>query len=527
MNTFPRLLSLILFRPSPPVIIFLIFFLAVILFLHTAIHILWLKPKRTERIFWNQGLRGPPYRFLIGNLGEMASLMLAAAAEPMNPPVSHHILPRVLSFYNHWKKTHGSAFLLWFGTTPRLAVADPELIRNIFVTQAALFERYNAHPLIRQLEGEGLVNLHGSKWALHRKLISPVFHIDNLKLLLPAVGEKMMELTEKVAAAAAAAAGGDMEVEIDVAEWYQRMTEEAVNRTTFGRCCQEGKVVLKLQKELMVLSAEAFNRLYFPGYRFLPTEKNRRRWKLRKEIEDKLLELVTRRREKGAAVAAGEVKDLIGQMSLSTKIAVNDVVEECKTFLFAGKQTTTNLLTWTTVLLAMHPEWQDRARDELLHVCGSRDFPSNEDLPKLKTLGMIVKETLRLYPPAVATIRRSKADIALGCYRVPQGIEILVPIIAVHHDPVIWGSDVERFNPARFAEGVSRAAKHPYAFMPFGHGERTCVGRGLAMLEAKLALAAVLRRFELRVSPNYIHAPTVLMMLYPQYGAPVIFRLIS
>lgn len=137
---------------------------------------------------------------------------------------------------------------------------------------------------------------------------------------------------------------------------------------------------------------------------------------------------------------------------------------------------------------------------------------------------MIVNETLRLYPPAVATIRRAKADVELGRYAVPRGTEILVPIIAIHHDARLWGPDAARFDPNRFAEGASRAARHPNAFMPFGLGQRVCVGRGLAVLEAKLAIAAVLRRFEIRMSPNYVHAPTVLMMLYPQYGAPVIFR---
>ncbi|GJN19289.1 hypothetical protein PR202_gb06549 [Eleusine coracana subsp. coracana] len=171
-------------------------------------------------------------------------------------------------------------------------------------------------------------------------------------------------------------------------------------------------------------------------------------------------------------------------------IPVAEMLEECKTFFFAGKQTTTNLLTWATVLLAMHPEWQERARREVLDVCGADELPSKDHLPKLKTLGMIINETLRLYPPAVATIRRAKTD----------------------------------FNPGRFANGTAKAAKHPLAFIPFGLGSRMCIGQNLARLEAKLTMAILLQRFEMRTSPNYIHAPTVLMLLYPQYGAPVIFR---
>jgi len=140
---------------------------------------------------------------------------------------------------------------------------------------------------------------------------------------------------------------------------------------------------------------------------------------------------------------------------------------------------------------------------------------------------MIVNESLRLYPPTVATIRRAKADVELGAFKIPCGTELLIPILAVHHDQATWGSDATEFNPGRFSNGVSRAALHPFAFIPFGLGARTCVGRNLALLQTKLTLAIMLRRFTFELAPTYRHAPTVLMLLYPQYGAPIIFRPIA
>lgn len=140
---------------------------------------------------------------------------------------------------------------------------------------------------------------------------------------------------------------------------------------------------------------------------------------------------------------------------------------------------------------------------------------------------MILNETLRLYPPAVATIRRAKRDVTLGGVSVPRDTELLIPIMAMHHDAALWGDDATRFDPARFAGGAAKAAAHPLAFIPFGLGPRMCIGQNLALLEAKLTLAVVLQRFELARSPSYVHAPTVLMLLYPQYGAPVIFRPVS
>lgn len=139
-------------------------------------------------------------------------------------------------------------------------------------------------------------------------------------------------------------------------------------------------------------------------------------------------------------------------------------------------------------------------------------------------LSMILNESLRLYPPTIATIRRAKTDVELGTYKIPRGTELLIPILAVHHDQATWGNDANEFNPARFSEGVARAAKHPVSFIPFGLGVRTCIGQNLAVLQAKLALAIILQRFSFRLAPTYQHAPTVLMLLYPQYGAPIIFQ---
>ncbi|KAG8070351.1 hypothetical protein GUJ93_ZPchr0006g41228 [Zizania palustris] len=493
---------------------------------------LWWRPRRLEAHFAAQGVRGPPYRFLLGSVREMVALMVEASSKPMSPATSHNALPRVLAFYHYWRKIHGPRFLIWFGPTPRLTVAEPELIREIFLTRAEAFDRYEAHPIVRQLEGDGLVSLHGDKWALHRRVLTDAFYPDNLNRLIPHVGKSVAALAAKWSAMAAAA-GGSGEVEVDVAEWFQAVTEEAITRATFGRSYDDGRVVFAMQGQLMAFASEAFRKVLVPGYRFLPTKKNRLSWRLDREIRRSLTRLIGRRSDEadGEKADGGSFRDLLGLMINAAQkkpretIPVEDMVEECKTFFFAGKQTTTNLLTWATVLLAMHPDWQERARREVLHVCGADELPSKEHLPKLKTLGMIINETLRLYPPAVATIRRAKVDVQLsdGCM-IPRDMELLIPIMAIHHDTRYWGPDAAQFNPARFSDGAAKAAKHPLAYIPFGLGSRMCVGQNLARLEAKLTMAILLQRFHITTSPNYVHAPTVLMLLYPQYGAPLIFR---
>ncbi|CAH8263750.1 unnamed protein product [Arabidopsis lyrata] len=484
--------------------------------------LLWWRPRKIEEHFSKQGIRGPPYHFFIGNVKELVGMMLKASSHPM--PFSHNILPRVLSFYHHWRKIYGATFLVWFGPTFRLTVADPDLIREIF-SKSEFYEKNEAHPLVKQLEGDGLLSLKGEKWAHHRKIISPTFHMENLKLLVPVVLKSVTDMVDKWSEKLSE----NGEVEVDVYEWFQILTEDVISRTAFGSSYEDGRAIFRLQAQQMLLCAEAFQKVFIPGYRFFPTRGNLKSWKLDKEIRKSLLKLIERRRQ-NAIEGDGEeckepaAKDLLGLMIQAKNVTVQDIVEECKSFFFAGKQTTSNLLTWTTILLSMHPEWQAKARDEVLRVCGSRDVPTKDHVVKLKTLSMILNESLRLYPPIVATIRRAKSDVKLGGYKIPCGTELLIPIIAVHHDQAIWGNDVNEFNPARFADGVPRAAKHPVGFIPFGLGVRTCIGQNLAILQAKLTLAVMIQRFTFHLAPTYQHAPTVLMLLYPQHGAPITFR---
>ncbi|KAL8149699.1 cytochrome P450 734A1-like [Apium graveolens] len=493
---------------------------------------LWWRPRKIEQHFSKQGIRGPSYHFFIGNAKEIGSLMFKASSMSF-PPFSHNILPRVLSFYHHWKKIYGPTFLVWFGSTVRLTVADPDLIREIFCSKAELYEKIEAHPLMKQVEGGGLLSLNGHKWAHHRKIIAPTFHMENLKLLIPAALSSVTEMLENWLPELSKS--GEEEVEIEVSKWYQTLTEKIVTRTAFGPSYEDGSTIFELQAQQMALASQAFQKVFIPGYRFLPTETNVKSWKLEKEIKKSLLGVIDARRANWEnEMLENSPKDLLGLMiqasikeEKESLITVHDIAEECKSFFFAGEQTTSNLLTWTTILLAMHPQWQAMARDEVFQVCGSRDTPTKDNVSKLKTLGMILNETLRLYPPVVATIRRPKVDVELGGCKVPRGTELLIPILAVHHDQAIWGNDANEFNPSRFSDGVARAAKHPVAFMPFSIGVRTCIGQNLAILQAKLTLATILQRFRFRLSPQYQHAPTVLMLLYPQYGAPIIFQRLS
>ncbi|KAI4376652.1 hypothetical protein MLD38_014390 [Melastoma candidum] len=397
----------------------------------------WWRPRRIEQHFIRQGIRGPPYRFFIGNVKELVTMMMKASSQPM--PFSHNILPRVLSFYHHWKKIYGSTFLVWFGPKVRLTVSEPELIREIFTSKSDVFEKSEQHPLVKQLEGDGLLSLKGEKWAHHRRIMTPTFYMENLKMLVPVVANSVTAMLDQWEGMMSESG----EVEIEVSEWYQNLTEDVITRAGFGTSYRDGKAIFRLQAKQMVLAAEAFQKVFVPGYSFLPTKRNLVSWKLDREIRKLLVKLIESRKSKEGGGASGTAedeysKDLLGLMIQASEgcseITMEDIVEECKGFFFAGKHSTSNLLTWTTILLAMHPTWQSLARDELSRVCGSRDVPTKDDLVKLKTLTMIVNESLRLYPPVIAMIRRARADAELGGH-APTVLMLLYP---QHGAPIIF-----------------------------------------------------------------------------------------
>ncbi|KAJ7514105.1 hypothetical protein O6H91_23G027900 [Diphasiastrum complanatum] len=202
------------------------------------------------------------------------------------------------------------------------------------------------------------------------------------------------------------------------------------------------------------------------------------------------------------------------------RINIQDVVDECKTFFFAGHQTTASTLAWTTMLLALHPHWQEKVRAEVINVCGSRN-PSSDMLNQLKLVGMVLNEALRLYPAAPLVRRCTDRDMKLGKLVIPKGTVLHLLMIVMMHNKQLWGEDADDFNPGRFSEGIAKASRHPLAFMPFSIDPRNCIGQVLALVEAKVVLCKLLQRFSFELSPTYVHAPTPLVIIEPGHGVQI------
>jgi len=486
----------------------------------------WFRPKRLEQTLRAQGLKGNPYRFPSGDLKEKARLAKEAQSKPMSP--SHDITPRVDPMLHYVMKRYGKISFMWFGPYPRVILMDPELVKQVLSNKFGHFQKPKINPSGRSL-ARGVATYEGEKWAKHRRIINPAFHIEKLKSMLPAFLTCCDELIDRWGNII----GSEKSCELDVWPEFRSLTGDAISRTAFGSSYKEGRRIFQLQQKQAELFLEALNHVYVPFYRYLPTKNNRLMKETSDEVESILRNLIEKKQQ---AIIKGQLKneDLLSSLlELNMKdhsggitknnLTIEDIIEECKLFYFAGHETTAISLTWTLIVLSMHPTWQKRARDEVIEIFGEKN-PNFDGLSRLKIVTMILYEVLRLYPAATFLTRETFKTMKLGKYTFPPGVQFLLPILYMHHDSDFWGQDVNQFNPNRFSEGISKASRVPGAFIPFGGGPRICLGQNFAMIEAKMCLVRILQHFSFEISPSYKHAPHTVLTLHPQLGAPLIIR---
>ncbi|KAF5801435.1 putative secologanin synthase [Helianthus annuus] len=487
----------------------------------------WLKPKKKEKCLRNQGLKGTSYRFLYGDIKEMVKMITEAYVKPIN--LNDDIVPRVMSFAHKFVTTHGKNCFTWAGPIPIIHITDPSMIKEILGNYEDFQKQRGGNPLTRLL-AKGLVDVEGDQWVKHRKIINPAFHVEKLKHMVPAFYVSCDEMVNKWEETLKE----ESSCEMDVWPHLQALAADVISRTAFGSSYVEGRKIFELQREQAELIITASRSIYIPGSRFLPTKRNLRIKAIAHEVKG-LVKGIIDKRVAHMKKGGNSNDDLLGILLDSnykeikqyghTKfgLSIDDVVEECKLFYFAGQETTANLLVWTMIMLGQHISWQNRARDEVLKIFGDKK-PDIDGLNQLKVINMIFLEILRLYPPVVAIPRMIHKETKLGNITLPAGTFMLLHTMLSHHDPNIWGDDVKEFKPERFSQGVSKVTKGQTAFIPFGGGPRVCIGQNFAMLEAKMTLVMILRRFSFELSPSYTHAPYTIITLQPQFGAHLVLN---
>ncbi|KAI3734310.1 hypothetical protein L6452_13776 [Arctium lappa] len=498
------------------------------LYVWRILNVLWLKPKKMEKFLRDQGLKGSPYRFMVGDLKELEKMRNEARSKPMNV-TDHDIAPRVLAFFHKSVVTHGKTCFTWMGIKPMVHISDPNMIREVLANHYQYQKPKGGNPLTKLL-AKGLADVEADQWVKHRKIINPAFHVEKLKHMVPAFYVSCIEMIHKWEEMVKK----ECSCEVDVWPHLQTLTVDVISRTAFGSSFEEGRKIFELQRELGEMIMKAAMSIYIPGSKFLPTKNNKRMKEIDREVKAMIKSIIDKR---VVAMKAGESinDDLLGilldsnykemkqQGNSNFGLSIEEVIEECKLFYFAGQETTGNMLVWTMILLGQYKDWQARAREEVLQVFGEKR-PDIDGLNRLKIVNMIFNEVLRLYPPGVLLRRFVNEETKLKNIILPAGTLIQLNTLLLHHDQDIWGEDVYEFKPERFSEGVLKATKGQASYVPFGGGPRICVGQNFAMLEAKMALAIILKRFSFDLSPSYSHAPHTIITLKPQFGAHLILH---
>jgi cytochrome P450 len=204
-----------------------------------------------------------------------------------------------------------------------------------------------------------------------------------------------------------------------------------------------------------------------------------------------------------------------------TRLSTRQVIDEVKTFIAAGHETTAHGLTWMFLLLAENPEVRERVHHEIDTVLQGRR-PTAEDVERLPLLQAAFLEAMRIYPPVWAVPRFAAEEDQVGQFRIRRGSRIMISIWSMHHDPRVFPNPME-YQLERWLDGADKQRPR-LSYMPFGGGRRACIGQGFALLNAAVLGAMMIQRYEFdRASTGPIALePTV--TLRPLTGVPMMAR---
>jgi len=386
-------------------------------------------------------------------------------------------------------------------------VNHPDLARQILVEHA---ERFHKPRLLkhafRPFAGEGLLTSDGSLWKQQRKLIQPAFHHAHLAAYAAVMVAYTRQLIDRLED------GQVLEIQSEMA----RLTLGIVVKSLFGAdVAREAADVGKLMVAVLDAANQRLNSIFrVPSW--VPSRRNLHEKRALARLDAILRALIVERRS--SAVHGDDLLSiLLRATDDDSRVRMSDpqLRDEMMTLFLAGHETTATALTWTWYLLSQHPDVDAKLTGELDRVLGQRT-PTAADLPNLPYTDMIVREALRLYPPAPGVAREPIEDVTLAGYVVPRGSLISIDTYAMHRDPRFF-HDPERFDPERFAVGWEDRIPR-YAYLPFGGGPRVCIGNGFALMEARLILATVAQRFRLTLEPNQDVRPIQLVTVRPRNG---------
>jgi cytochrome P450 len=437
---------------------------------------------------------------------------------PPGPPAAKNIFAIVramseferdfLGVLGRHRRQYGDIFMMQFGNMRQYMVSHPDYLHQVLVSDATKLYKddgyKNPHKGMARFLGNGILTSDGEFWRRQRKLVAPALHTKRIANYAQTTVDYATEMLD----------GWRDGAQVDMSREMMRVTMKIVARTLFNTTV-EGETD-KVNAAINVFQHFSSEHSLMPTW--VPTPRELRVRRARRDLDATIYRFIGEWREKRE-----DKGDLLSMLLLAEDedgehMTDEQARDEAVTLFVAGHETTANAMSWTWYLLTQHPEVEAKLHAELDTVLGGRP-PTLADLEHLKYTEMVIKESMRLYPPAWGVGREAIEDLQIGGYDAPKGTVIFANIYFTHRDPR-WWDEPEAFRPERFSpENEPKIPK--YAYIPFGGGPRICVGNAFATMETRLLLATIASRFRPTLKPGTVVEAQPLITLNPKGVMPM------
>ncbi|XP_039315060.1 cytochrome P450 4C1 isoform X2 [Solenopsis invicta] len=363
----------------------------------------------------------------------------------------------------------------------------------------------------------GLLTSTGPQWFHDRKLIGPTFHFSILDQFAVVISEKAEILTKCLEKKIEKDSGKAF----DIFPFIVNAALDIICETAMGVDVRAQEVETKYTSTVHQASKLVMRRLFRPwywvdwSYNLVPSGKQ---FKSVLHVLHRFTKQVisTRKAERQSQNDFTELENEDNEFNIGKRkrkafldllldqnakddapLTDDELRAQVDTFMFEGHDTTAVAITWALFLLGNNLEHQEKVHDELEEIFGSSETPASvKEITQLKYLDRIIKETLRIFPSVPLITRIFTEDVKLDKYIIPKDITIVLPIISTHRNPEVWPEPM-KFDPDRFLPENSKG-RNPYAYVPFSAGPRNCIGQRFALLEEKIVLTAILRKWRVK-----------------------------
>lgn len=448
------------------------------------------------------------------------------------------IIQALKSFYDQC----GGLVAIWLpvGYAPRLSINDADAFRTIMSqhnTEKGLimqFLEYGTDLFDARGSGwlgTGLLTANGDLWKSRRDLITPAFHFQILQNYMAIFQNRAQILGDRFLRHSA---NGTQS--FDVFPFCTDCTLDIIGACAFGLDleCQKEQAPSEYVKAIREITELVYARTFKPLYQnriLFALSAQGRLWKKLVNTVHELPDRLIRERRAYVNEHPEEISQKKKLDFLDLLLTVQDengnglselaIRNEADTFLFEGHDTTAAGLCWALYCLAANPKYQAMAHEEVDRILHDHDAPTYEEAKnQFEILDLILKETFRLYPPVPFIVRNPTTDLEINGYKIPSGTELFLQIYGVHRNEKYWKDPLE-FRPERFKE---EGIQHPFSYIPFSAGHRSCIGQVFAMLEEKTIISMLLKRFEFSVDESNPIDLQTHVILRPKNGAKLFVK---